>query len=121
MSNVEPVDETLDQLEVAVGGLTAMSSVSALRHIHNLSKIPGKSLEAAMSAKEISVMCMKAETELLDGLAHIIADNDEMANKHLGVALAHIDEIAATVDAAPPRQVSEERPAPVSIADTADR
>ena len=119
MSEVEAVDETLDQLELAVGSLTAMSSVSALRHIHNLSKIPGKSLEAAMSAKSIGELCMKAETELLDGLAHIIADNNDTANKHLGVALAHIDQISATVDAAPPRQVSEDRPAPVSIADEA--
>ena len=119
MSEVEAVDETLDQLELAVGSLTAMSSVSALRHIHNLSKIPGKSLEAAMSAKSIGTLCMKAETELLDGLAHIMADNNDMANRHLGVALAHIDEISATVDTAPPRQVSEDRPAPVSIADEA--
>ena len=117
MSDVETVDETLDQLELAVGGLTAMSSVSALRHIHALSGIPGKSLEAAMSAKAIGTLCMKAETELLDGLAHIIADNNDMANKHLGVALAHIDEISATVDAAPPRQLSDDRPAPVPLAD----
>ena len=81
MSDVDKIDETLDQLERAVEGLTSSTNLDALRYIHELGTAPGCSRHAAESVRHIAEMYVEAEASLMAGLDHIEADADDAAGE----------------------------------------
>lgn len=97
MSDLDPIDDTLDQLELAVEGLTSSTSLDALRYIHQLGTTPGCSRHAAESVKFIADMYVEAEASLMAGIDHIEEDRDDVANDYLDYALVHLDKIAEAV------------------------
>jgi hypothetical protein len=97
MSEVQPIDETLDRLEHAVAGLTTSTNIDALRYIHQLGQNPGCSRHAAESARHIADLCTQAQSSLIDSIDHMEAERDDTANSYLGHALVHLDKIAETV------------------------
>ncbi len=110
MSDVEQIDETLDQLEQTVEGLTTSTNLDALRYVYELGTSPGCSRHSAESVKYIAEMYVEAEASLMAGIDHIEADRDDVANDYLGHALVHLDKIAKIVnsitgkEAAPPQR-----------------
>lgn len=97
MSEVHPIEWTLDRLEDAVAGLTSSTNIDALRYIHRLGQSDGCSRHAAESAKMIAEMCTQAERQLVESIDHLEAEDDQVAESHLGHALTHLDRIAETV------------------------
>lgn len=97
MSDVHPIDETLDRLEHAVAGLTSTTNIDALRYIHQLGQTPGCSRHALESARYIAELCTEAESSLMESIGHLEAERDDSAHTYLGHALVHLDKIAETV------------------------
>jgi len=98
MSDVDQIDETLDQLELTVEGLTTSTNLDALRYVYELGTTPGCSRHSAEAVKYIAEMYLEAEADLLAGIGHIEDDHDEDANEYLGQALVHLDRIAEIVN-----------------------
>ena len=109
MSDVQPIDDTLDRLEDAVTGLTTSTNIDALRYIHQLGQTPGCSRHAAESAQHIADLCTKAQSSLMESIEFIEAERDIAAQSYLGHALVHLDKIAETVSSV----VGRRQPEPV--------
>ena len=112
MSEVNPIEWTLDRLEDAVAGLTSSTNIDALRYIHRLGQSEGCSRHAAESAKLIAELCSGAERQLIESIDHLESEDDQTAESHLGHALTHLDRIAETVASVsnpPEAQQSAER------------
>lgn len=110
MSDVEKIDETLDQLELAVQGLTTSTSLDALRYIHKLGTASGCSRHAAESVKHIADMYAQAEASLMAGINHVKEDRDDIAEDHFGYALVHLDQIAEAVAIVTGEQPARQQP-----------
>jgi len=112
MSDAHPIDQTLDNLERAVAGLTSSTSIDALRYIHKLGQTGGCSRHAAESAQYIVELCTQAESSLTQSIEYMEAEHDDAAESHLGHALVHLNRIATTVATlvSPPEAASDTAP-----------
>ncbi len=109
MSDVQPIDDTLDRLENAVAGLTSSTNIDALRYIHQLGQNPDCSRHAAESARHIADLCTKAQSSLMESIEYMESERDEAAQSYLGHALVHLDKIAETVSSVVGRPRQSER------------